>query len=223
MLEYRILDEFDAFIFDWDGTLSNMRALLRLSDSYKRVFSHKKSIKKYIDAEKFPHSDVTRKMIELEEEKNDFLSVVYDIFFSLSKPKLQKGALEAVKYLRSKRKRLAILTNGNFYRVNRELERTGLKGMFETVVSMRSLGSMKPDPSGLIHLIKRMKVERGRVLYIGDAIDDILVAKYAGVKGCAIADGFDSRATLAELKPDFMFSNMEQFYKNITARSARMR
>ncbi len=36
---HSILDDFDVFIFDWDGTLSSMRALLRLSDSYKRLFA----------------------------------------------------------------------------------------------------------------------------------------------------------------------------------------
>ncbi len=166
-------------------------------------------------AERNPRTPAARAVIRREEEKNDFLSVLYDVFFSFSKPRLQKSSLEAVRYLRMRRKHLAVLTNGNFYRINKEMEHTGMRNMFEATVSMRSLGSMKPDPRGLLNLVKRMNVDKRRILYIGDSIDDILTARYAGVKECAIADGFDSRATLAKLKPNYLFSNMGQFYASL--------
>ncbi len=213
-----MLEKFDVFVFDWDGTLANMRFVLRLSDMYKRAFVRKKNLNEYLEIEAAPDSAESRAIVKREERKNEVLSVLYDMMFSFNKPRLQKGSLEAVRYLRSRHKRVALLTNGAYYRVNKEIGHTGMNDMFEDVVSMRTMGSMKPDPRGLLHLVKRMNVDRKRVVYIGDSIDDILAARYAGIEECAIADGFDSEATLKRLKPNYLFRNMEQFYRHLKTR-----
>ncbi len=208
-----LLRNYDLFIFDWDGTLCEMQAVLRANEWFKRrLHTWNRSAKiKEMEANK---KDLKR-AVEIEESKNEVLVWLFELLSVLYKPRLHRDVIALVKLLRKRHKKIAILSNGNSSRLTKELERTGLSWHFDVVMSAADIGAMKPDPRGVKVICSRMGVKLSRALYLGDMIDDILTADLAKVDACAISDGFDSHAKLKSAGPKYLFKSMSELYSKL--------
>jgi HAD superfamily hydrolase (TIGR01509 family) len=202
-----LLSKYDVFIFDWDGTLNNMRGFLKFNEGVKRalgLWNKDSSIKD------FRHINYNLKnKLKQEERVNSFFIPVVDLIFKLSKPKLQNSALELLSTLKKNRKKIALFTNGNSHRVIQELKYLGVDNYFDVIVSARDLKTMKPNPSGLKAILYELAKKPQNAIYIGDMIDDIIAAKRAHVHSCAVADGFDSYHKLKSINPEYIFKSVE--------------
>jgi FMN phosphatase YigB (HAD superfamily) len=77
--------------------------------------------------------------------------------------------------------RLAVLSNADDDFLTAALERNSLN--FDTVVTSEQAGAIKPNPAIFHHLARRMKLEPGQILYVGDnPIPDVLGPRQAGLK-----------------------------------------
>jgi putative hydrolase of the HAD superfamily len=80
--------------------------------------------------------------------------------------------------------RVAVLSNGDHDQQVDKLERTGLLGLVEAVVTSSDLGVAKPDPRCFREAARRLRVDPSRVLYCGDRLDvDARAATAAGMVG----------------------------------------
>ena len=79
------------------------------------------------------------------------------------------------------RYRLAVLSNADDDFLTAALQRNSLH--FDTVVSSEEAGAIKPDPAIFHHLARRLELQPGQILYVGDnPIPDVLGPRQAGLK-----------------------------------------
>ena len=214
------INNYDLFIFDWDGTLNSLGVLLNANEKIKKtlkrigILKNKKSAKPVGIKNNF--IDIRRtEFIKKEQLRNRIFSFAIDIFFIISRPKIHRDTVLILKDLKQKNKKIVLFTNGGAYRIKKELQHFGLDIYFDLVVSARTLGMLKPNPAGINIICSRMKIKKWRTLLIGDSLDDMISGKNAGTDICAITDGFDSAAKLENAKPNYVFKSIEEFYKNI--------
>ena len=221
MRHQRLSKRFDTFIFDWDGTLTTGLLLRKLNELFNPFWKSRKRssarrIDRYAVAPKGRHiirgSEVRRHIIEKEVE-HPLVTALVDASVYFFKPKLQMGAREVLRSLSENGSTVALFTNGAQYRVLKEVAHLKVERYFSVMVSAQSIKALKPNPLGLNMIIKSLNARKDRTLYLGDMVDDMETAKYAGVHSCAITNGFHDYATLKATKPDYVFRNLEEFYR----------
>ena len=92
--------------------------------------------------------------------------------------------------------RQALVTSGSRARVEPDLARHELGGIFEVVICAEDVSSKKPDPEGLLTALDRMGLEPGQAAYVGDSPEDVEMARAAGSLAIAIPGGFPNREAL---------------------------
>lgn len=211
--------KFDVFVFDWDGTLANLGPVSALNERYGPLWLYKKKrsrktaqkIKsaKGVKAERY---NIKEKMKARKVEGRIFGRFV-DLYFFIVRPRLQRDSRAVLEELKKTGKTTCLLTNAASWRAMRALQKFGLEDYFEVIVSAQEIKAIKPNPLGLETIIRAIGARKERTIYIGDMIDDVMMAKYAGVHSCAIASGFSSYDKLKSIKPDYIFRSMEEFKK----------
>jgi HAD superfamily hydrolase (TIGR01549 family) len=88
--------------------------------------------------------------------------------------------------------KLGLVTSGSKSRVVRDLERTGIKTTFETVITGDDVQQPKPAPEGLEMALARLEVQPHEAVYIGDAQADYEMAHAAKVQFVGVRSAFDS-------------------------------
>ena len=90
------------------------------------------------------------------------------------------GAPEALRELRERGLRLAVVANWD-YALPEQLERLGLDGLFDTVVTSARAGAAKPDPAIFELALEELGVGADRALHVGDEPIDEEGARAAGL------------------------------------------
>ncbi|MCK9259704.1 MAG: phosphoglycolate phosphatase [Azoarcus sp.] len=117
------------------------------------------------------------------------------------------GVIEVLDELRERRLKLAVVTNkaGDF--TLPLLERMGLTGYFDAVVSGDTLPVKKPDPAVLLHTCELLQVEAGEALMIGDSQNDALAARRAGMPVLLVSYGYSEGMPVDSIECDGLLSN----------------
>ena len=218
----RMSRRFDTFIFDWDGTLTTGILLRKLNERMNPFWiSRKRSSADSTDtyAVNVP-KDISavsgraiRRHIRKKEMENRLLASLVEMSVRFLKPRLQDGAREALERLDRNGNTIALFTNGAQYRVLKELSYLGVEDYFTAIASAQDVNALKPNPRGLNLIARAVNADKERTVYVGDMVDDMEAAKYAGMHSCAIANGFDSYARLKGTRPDYIFRNIVEFCK----------
>ena len=85
---------------------------------------------------------------------------------------------------------MGLVTSGSKIRVTRDLERTGLGPLFQTVVTGDDVRRPKPSPDGLELALSELGIGPGEAVYVGDAIADYEMARSADVGFLCVVSGF---------------------------------
>lgn len=94
---------------------------------------------------------------------------------------------EIITCLKRKGLRLAVFTGSAEREIRRVLE-DEYSGVFDVVVTRESVKRTKPDPEGLILIIKEVCMNKDEVLFVGDSKNDELAASAAGIDFLHITD-----------------------------------
>lgn len=198
--------QFDAAIFDLDGTLAD--TLEDLADATNRL----------LIAEALPSHDHAwyrlaigngvRQLItsavpaekRSEETISDHASRMMADYSEhcLVKTRLYDGIAEALSALRASGVRLAVNSNKPDGPTRRIVEALIAPGTFEAVMGARPGVPLKPDPATALQISGRMGIAPGRMIYIGDSRVDMLTATAAGMIAVGVSWGFRTRAELIE-------------------------
>lgn len=76
--------------------------------------------------------------------------------------------------------------------------------LFRAIVGARGSAALKPDPEGLLNLLRNEGLTREEVLMIGDSDADILCARRAGTASCGCIWGFRGETELREAGATFL-------------------
>ena len=64
-----------------------------------------------------------------------------------------------------------------------------------------TVGVRKPDPKSLNDIIRKLKVKKNNVLFIGDSICDVIAGRRANVKTVGVTTGVFSEPDLLKEQP----------------------
>jgi HAD superfamily hydrolase (TIGR01549 family) len=200
-----LLDDFDLFIFDWDGTISSSTFIVRATRFFKRRYDIN-----YIERHKASYRVDDISNIKIEEEEHMLFSRAYDLYSVFVKPRLKPGAKEVLDALKKNGKKTAVFSDAIRYRLIKEARMLGLSELPDTFLSSDSIKRYKPDPTGLLIIADKFKAKKDRTLYVGDMSSDIMTARFAGVHVAAVADGVQTYSVLKAARPDHIFRTMSE-------------
>jgi phosphoglycolate phosphatase len=101
--------------------------------------------------------------------------------------------------------RLAVLTNKPTDATARILEALELRRYFASVIDADTPHGRKPDPAGLLHLIREADVTPAVTMLVGDSPIDLETARRAGTHVCLARYGFGFRFDEGGFRGDELF------------------
>ena len=104
------------------------------------------------------------------------------------------GIVQALSALADGGLALAVLTNKPQAHTEAILDRLGLGRFFVHVVGGDTAAGRKPDPAGLLQIVKRAGTAPARSILVGDSPIDVATARRAGTRACLARYGFGYRA-----------------------------
>jgi pyrophosphatase PpaX len=114
------------------------------------------------------------------------------------------GTEEALERLSEAGFAMGVVTSKSAPVARRGLERYGLQKFFGAVVAMEDTDRHKPEPDPLLRAAELLGYEAGRCAYVGDAPQDILAAKAAGMVSVGATWGAHAAEKVAGAEPDFL-------------------
>lgn len=204
--------EFDAFVFDLDGTLlDTLPDLITVTNSVLTHFGHPtygpEEIKRMVG---YGYRSLISQAIpqDLDEETaNEIIEhwkAEYDIH-GADHTYIYEGIMDALNELKARGKKIGVLSNKYDAGV-KELA----KQYFGNLVDL-ALGDgpvpRKPDPTGLKLMAELLGTTPDRVAYAGDTNTDIQVAHRAGAFALGCTWGYHTREQLEAEEPHALISH----------------
>jgi phosphoglycolate phosphatase len=198
-----------GIIFDFDNVLI---------DSKKATFSYYKKIFKHFKV-KFPKGIKKKPLYTLtgkDNYKKFFAHISKKEFYDyrktidykkyIKKIKLTKGAKSILKYLNKKKYKTAIATNrGSTTQLL--TDQLKITKYFNIILTSKNLKKTKPDPYPINLAIKKLKLKKPEIIYVGDAMVDIKAGKSAKVNVALFKNKFKGA--------DYYIENFKQIKKII--------
>jgi len=191
-----------AVLFDLDGTLLDRSASLRDFVTWQvqgmlvsEIENKEKYIARFIelDANGSVWKDKVYETLIDEFSidnwtPNELLSTYEQCFCAFSKPR--HGAVEAVKTLRSRGAKIALVSNGKSPFQERNFRSLGIADLFDAVVISEAVGLRKPDKEIFYLACDLLNVETSGSVFVGDSIEsDIEGANNAGIYSIYMPSG----------------------------------
>ena len=143
---------------------------------------------------------------------------IYDKYDTdaLTRWNLYPDTLSVIETLREKGFRMGIISNIGRESLQTAMDRLGLSGRLEVVISRDDVEQLKPHPEGLIRAAKTLNVDPAQTIFIGDSLNDVGAARGAGMLAGFIRGGQDSPETMARLPADLEIDNLTQLAASLT-------
>ncbi|MBP7764819.1 MAG: HAD-IA family hydrolase [Deltaproteobacteria bacterium] len=197
----------DLMIFDFDGTIADTGADLASSVNHTLAAMRlaprpDKEILGFV-------GDGIRKLLErsLGEQaagRLDEALAVFSVHYEkhlLDRTVCCPHIEEVLKFFNHKMK--VILTNKRLSMAVSIARGLHIDRYFMEIVGADSLPCMKPDPRVIDYLLEKYNVAPAKAVMIGDGVNDITVAKNAGILSCAYLNGLGNRETLLQMDADY--------------------
>jgi phosphoglycolate phosphatase len=193
---------YDLVVFDWDGTLADSTAIiagaLQLACRDVGCPQPDDTTARFVIG--LGLVDALRHIApQLAAEDYPRLSARYrEHYFAREDAiPLYAGARELLDGLRASGHALAVATGKSRHGLNRALAFHRLEQAF-AVTRCADEGQPKPHPEMLQYIMRRVGVDPGRVLMVGDTTHDLRMAAGAGVDSIALSHGAHAADMLAE-------------------------
>jgi phosphoglycolate phosphatase len=202
----------DLLILDFDGTLTDsippaVAAIQKMLKKLGLPYRSKKEINEHVGYGEIP---LVSGAIGSKEPKlmKKAMSAYEHIYMKegLKKVVLYPHVMEFLEYFKNKPK--IIVSNKKDIFIRKILKFHKLTEYFIEIHGGDTLPCLKPDPYAINIMIKKYRVPRDRVLFIGDMTVDIETGKNANVRTCAVTYGFDDREKLKRRKPDILIDDL---------------
>lgn len=199
-----------GIIFDFDGVV--------VKSNYPGAHVLEKILKKHgikkTPKELYPHfgehpKQIFREMLHhrnIEKIFGEYMKIMTSAAY-VRKVKTVKNAKRALFGLK-KKYRLAVASGAVRVSLMKIMKRNGLGKYFIFVVTCGDGKRCKPRPDMLNESARRMKLKKREVIYVGDAPNDALAAKNAGIKIAAVLTGVMDRKAARKMKADYIISDI---------------
>jgi len=197
-------------LFDWDGTLLNSYAAD--SAAYLAMF---RALEvpwglRELETHYSPNWYCVYRAAKIPRAKWDIADQVWRSHYASQSPKLLPGVRRVLSTL-SRRHSLGLVTSGDRDRVHRQLRDFRLWEHFTAQVCSGDTRLRKPHPAPLRLALRRMKMQAKDTVYVGDAPEDLQMARSAGVRAAiAVLGPFPTEQRLRAAKPDLLLESIDE-------------
>lgn len=126
---------------------------------------------------------------------------------------LYPAVRDTLKYIRAKRKRIALLTNRPKASTLAILKYFGISAYFDLVKGGDDQFCMKPGPCPVLNVIKTLGSESSSALMVGDSYIDIEAGKRAGILTCGATYGIGKLSDIKRVRPNYMINGIVEIKK----------
>ena len=119
------------------------------------------------------------------------------------------GVSETLKILLTSGALLAVVTNKLTEFTLPILKKLDLLQYFQTIICGDTASEPKPSAAPLLMALKDLKIEKNKILMVGDSETDILAAKNAGIRSAFFKYGYNGGKREDELQPDYVVSRLD--------------
>jgi len=105
---------------------------------------------------------------------------------------------------------LGLVTSGDRDRVIRQLRKFRLTSLFSARVCSGDTLKKKPHPAPLRLALRQMELEAVCCVYVGDAPQDVEMARRAGVRAIGVLGPFPTEKRLRAARPEFLIDSLEE-------------
>jgi HAD superfamily hydrolase (TIGR01509 family) len=129
--------------------------------------------------------------------------------YAKHRPKLIFGARRVLEAIRTKHA-LGLVTSGDRDRVARQLREFRLERLFSARVCSGDTRRKKPHPEPLRLALRQMRLHAACCVYVGDAPQDVEMARRAGVRAIGVLGPFPTEKRLRAAQPEFLIGSLEE-------------
>ncbi len=90
------------------------------------------------------------------------------------------------------------------------LEKFSILKKFDLIISGDDIKQGKPHPEGLQKAIKKLRVSKDEIIYVGDAPSDVKFAKNAGVRAIVVLTGVLNKKSAKKLRPYLIVKDLNK-------------
>ncbi|MHA1112570.1 MAG: HAD family hydrolase [Promethearchaeota archaeon] len=114
----------------------------------------------------------------------------------------------------SKKKKLAMLTNNRKSSAVKTLKKFGLDQFFNEkyIYGFDETGKFKPEPDGLLKILKDMRVRADKAIFIGDMVTDVIAGNRAGVRTVCVTSGLSQKEDLEKENPYLLLKEIQDLF-----------
>jgi phosphoglycolate phosphatase len=199
-------------LFDWDGTLidsyhADSSAYLGLFEQLEVPWGLAE-----LNAHYSPDWYAVYRAAGIAKHRWDEADGIWRANYAKHKPKLISGARRVLGQL-ARRYKLGLVTSGDRDRVSRQLREYQFANHFRTRICGGDLKEKKPHPAPLLAALKKMRLQAGESVYVGDTPQDMEMSRAAGVLAIGVLGPFPTEKQLRAAKPEFVLESLEELPK----------
>jgi len=128
--------------------------------------------------------------------------------YRCEKPKLLPGVKRVVGSLR-RNYQLGLVTSGDRKRVRRQVQLFGFAETFSACVCSEDASHRKPHPAPLKLAMSRMDLNPTSCVYVGDAPEDVEMARRANVRVIGVVGPFPTARRMRAARPDAVIDSID--------------
>jgi pyrophosphatase PpaX len=210
----------NTIIFDFDGTIINTNTLIEEGLNH---FSYMHRGYHFTEKEilALAGKPLEVQMSAIDSRLSKLLVEQFRIWYSNHhnhKTSAFPGMIELLRFLKGLNLNLAIVTNNSRASLEMGLKHLGIEDLFHLTLSRDEVKATKPDPDGLLEVLRTFNVEPHEAIFIGDTDNDILAAKAAGIRSAMVAWSILDEESIKILNPDHILHESPQLLE-LLARS----
>ena len=199
----------EGVLFDWDGTLVN--SYHADSSAYLAMFKEMGIAwgLEELEDNYSPNWYQVYRAAGLPRKRWDEADRAWRAHYAKHRPKLMAGARRVLARLRDAHY-LGLVTSGDRDRVTRQLREFRLTTSFAARVCSGDSLRKKPHPEPLRLALRQMQLDPSACIYVGDAPQDVEMARRAGVRAIGVLGPFPTEKHLRAARPEYLIGSMEE-------------
>lgn len=199
----------EGVLFDWDGTLVD--SYHADTDAYLAMFKEMGIAWGFEELENHysPNWYEVYRAAKLPRKRWDDADRAWRAHYAKHRPELMAGARRVLARLANTHA-LGLVTSGDRDRVVRQLREFRLSNLFAARICSGDTLRKKPHPEPLRLALRQMELRPSACVYVGDAPQDVEMARRAGVLAIGVLGPFPTEKRLRAARPEFLIKSIEE-------------
>ena len=199
-----MINDYELFLFDFDGTLFDTydSSVYVFEEAFRRIGINidKKDVLNYT---REPIRDTYRKLVGSMDGYPSFIDSINKLVFSqkvVDMAEIYEDTARILTFLKEKNKLIGIVTSNAKDHLLDVLKRFDLDKMFDVIIGNKEESEPKPSPKPILKALEKLNcLDKEKVVYIGDSLNDVLAAYNADIDG-VLLDRLGEFSNIREFK-----------------------